>query len=236
MGDTSSAGGGSRDRARSARAFERKRRAPRWARWRERESPLAAYFGGGLELDERVDPDRYAVFVEDFLVFRDILDLSAGWGAAVELKFRRLGRHRADGLFYPRERVLVVDTGSHDSFAHEFGHLVDFLALGERCGPRLMSGEEWFTRCHALMLSRMGEDGSADPRLSDGRGRLSWRYFAGRAECFARAFEQLVSEVVPGPSSLAGEPSRYRSDPLYFREIPSGLADRMLDLLRAGPR
>jgi hypothetical protein len=223
-------------RTRSARTFERKRARPLWALRRERGSPLGAYFSGGIEIDARTDPARLSAFVEDFLCFRAALSVAPGWGSRVELKFRRLGRHRADGLYYPKERILVLDTASSSSFAHEFGHLLDFRSARESLGSRLLSGEDWFTPFHDSLLARMRAEGGGDPRLSGGRGRLSWRYFATRAECFARSFEQFVAEMVPAPSALVGAPGRYRSDPLFFRELPADLMGRFLSVLRVGPR
>ena len=61
---------------------------------------------------------------ETFEAFLDALEVSRGWGRGIEIKFRRLGKHRADGLFYPDRSLLVIDVGSCRSFAHEFGHVI----------------------------------------------------------------------------------------------------------------
>lgn len=224
--------------ARRARAFERKRRRPLWVEELERRSPLQFFFTGGIEYDGRIDPGRLAVFIEDFQRFVRRLGISPLWGRSVELKFRRLGRHRADGLYYPDCRVLVMDLRSARSFAHELGHLVDFHAHpGPVPGSRApaASSRSEFLPFHDLMISRMLQEGQGDPRLSRGRGRCSWSYFTSRQECFARAFEQWAAERLGEPSSLLGAPERYRSDVLFFREVPGGLGRYFETLVARGP-
>lgn len=41
-------------------------------------------------------------------------------------KVRKLGNHKALGLYYPEAKVLVVDVDSPSSFIHEYGHLLDY--------------------------------------------------------------------------------------------------------------
>ena len=221
-----------------ARSFERKKTRPRWVESLERVSPLRLFFTGGVEYDAAVDPDRLLRFIDDFRIFASRLRLSPFWGDGVELKFRKLGRHRAEGLYYPDCRVLVLDVGSTRSFAHEFGHLVDFRASrGQSSGLRapMASRRNAFLPFHDALLARMLREGRGDPRLSGGRGRCSWQYFSSAAECFARAFEQWAAGYLPVPSSLVREPDAYRSDVLFYREIPEGLAAFFSNLLSRGP-
>ncbi|MGQ9589330.1 MAG: hypothetical protein ACUVYA_03435, partial [Planctomycetota bacterium] len=220
---------------RPARAFEAKKRPLRLLREEER-SPLARFFTGGLELDPGVDLERLARFADDFQAFVRELGVSAEWGSAVELKFRRLGRHRADGLYYPVERVLVLDLKTWSSFAHEFAHLMDYSA--QAIGPyrRTLSGGEGFAPIRARLLERMRERAGGDPRLAHRSGRLSWGYFASAPECFARTFEQFAAEALGRPTALVHDASRYRSDPLFFPELPQEAFAYFARTLAEGPR
>lgn len=220
---------------RPARAFEAKRRPLRLLREEER-SPLARFFTGGLELDPGVDLERFGLFAQDFQTFVRKLDVSPEWGKGVGLKFRRLGRHRADGLYYPVERVLVLDVSTWSSFAHEFGHLMDYSA--EAIGPyrRTLSGGEGFAPIRVRLLERMRERAAGDPRVSRRRGRLSWGYFASAAECFARAFEQFVAEALGTPAALVHDARRYRADALFFPELAEEAFAYFARVLAEGPR
>jgi hypothetical protein len=335
----------------AARTFQRLRRRPSWLAAAERRSPLASYFTGGVEYDARMDLPLMDAFSSDFARFIDLLGVPPGWGRGVELKFRRLGRHRAEGLYFPDRRILALDVRTSRSFAHEFGHLVDYRSGarardrgagggagvglgaapgigtpagleglgchdrfaghdsrpghedGDRSGPGSWaitipgstagaragaqagashgampganpdcragamvgtiagsipgvipggipggnpgaqtdvgtprSSDVEFERFRSRMLRRMAEAGRGDPRLSRGGGRLSWNYFATPLECFARAFEQWASEVLPRPSVLVGDPGRYRSDPLFLEEVPLALDTYFRGVLSEGPQ
>jgi len=223
-------------RTRRARTYERKKNRPRWLVAEEQRSALASFFTGGIEYDTRVNLAEIELFTEDFRTFRRTFGVPAGWGTAVELKFRRLGRHRADGLYYPDQRVLVLDAASWCSFAHEFGHLLDYRGGAGGVTTAAFSCGKEFLPFHEILVRRMRDEGGDEPRLSGRRGRLSWKYFSSPLECFARAFEQCVSEAVPQPSTLVGDPEGYRRDPLFFREIPPGLAEYFAVVLGAGTR
>jgi hypothetical protein len=184
-----------------ARTHERKRR--RSKRWLELEltSPLHEFFTGGVEYDERLDLEILERFLRDFEAFLDALEVSREWGRGIEIKFRRLGKHRADGLFYPDRSVLVMDVGSCRSFAHEFGHLMDYGAgrgpdeppLGV---PVLSPGPE-FEPVHRLLLERLDRAPAGDPRIAGRNGRLTRAYFASPS---ARGVRR------PGRSRPSGSP------------------------------
>jgi hypothetical protein len=222
-----------------ARTYERKKSRSARMLACELRSPLRQFFTGGLEYDEHVDLHRVEQFIADFRRFRTLLGVSPAWGEGVELKFRRLRRHRAEGLYYPEQSVLAVDLASSRSFAHEFGHLIDYRALlplrefGLDLRPSRGRGFSAFRR---MLLHRMRQGGWADPRVSSKKGRLSWRYFASRSECFARAFEQFVAEILPAPCSLVREPSLYREDCLFFDVIPESLVDYFRSALASAER
>lgn len=221
-----------------AKTFERKKQCSRRVLLLEISSPLNNFFTGGVEYDGRLHWGRLETFIEDFDLFIDSLHVSPAWGEGVELKFRRLGHHRADGLYYPDQAILVLDLKSSRSFAHEFAHLVDYRASHGRQKPNgagAFSSSDAFRPFHELLVTQMDRRGKDDARLKGKSGRLSWSYFTSPAECFARAFEQFVSELLPAPSSLVGEAAKFRQDPFFFEDVPGPLAEYFSALL-AAPR
>ncbi|HVR76718.1 MAG TPA: hypothetical protein VMT52_20475 [Planctomycetota bacterium] len=216
------------------RTYERKGRRSRRALSREARSPLRLFFTGGVEYDDGLDPRSLETFFRDFRAFLDRFEVPAEWGQEVELKFRRLGRHRAEGLYYPEQAVLVLDVASSRSFAHEFGHLLDYggAAWGPaRPGAAFSSGDA-FRPFADLMVARMRAHRACDSRFAERGGRVSWGYFTSRTECFARAFEQCVAEVLPDPCAIAKERERYRADPLFFDAVPADLEPYFREVLR----
>jgi len=222
-----------------ARTHERKKcRSKRWLAL-ELTSPLHEFFTGGVEYDEGLDLRLLARFLRDFEAFLDALEVSRAWGRGIEIKFRRLGKHRADGLYYPDRSVLVMDVASCRSFAHEFGHLMDY---GAGRGPDepppgvpvLSAGPE-FEPVHRLLLDRLDRAPVGDPRIAGRNGRLTRAYFASPSECFARAFEQCAAEWIPPGGTLSAEKDRYRGDPLFLPDPPPRVLGYYARILQAGP-
>lgn len=219
---------------RRAKAYEpRKRRTPIVLEFETR-SPLRQFFTGGVELDDKIDLELVRAFTVHFQLFAAALRVPPEWGSGVELKFRRLGRHRADGMYYPDRPVLVLDPVSPRSFAHEFGHLIDYRSdpCVEGSEPKpVLSATEAFRPFREHLLERMHPSRVSDARLSGRRGRISWAYFASRSECFARAFEQLIADVLPAPCLLVRDRMRYQTDPLFFESVPLALRDYFREVL-----
>lgn len=46
--------------------------------------------------------------------------------ASPDLRFRKLGKHKATGLYSPYHNTLCVDIRNVNSFVHEYAHLIDF--------------------------------------------------------------------------------------------------------------
>jgi hypothetical protein len=211
-----------------AKTHERKKRRLRQIVALESGSPLRRFFTGGVEYDDRVDLIAISRFIDDFASFARALEVPRAWGQGVQIKFRRLGRHRADGLYYPEQAVLALDLKSMLSFAHEFGHLIDYRsAVADAPGSEALplSRREGFQAVHALFVERIDARVEGDPRLAKRTGRLTRGYFASPAECFARGFEQFVAEALEEPSVLVAERKKYRDDPLFLEDPPPFLFD-----------
>ncbi len=214
--------------ARTAKAYERKKRRSRLVLALEARSPLQSFFTGGVEFDDRIDLELVRSFTADFEFFKEALEVPPTWGHDVELKLRRLGNHRADGLYYPDQRVLVLDPASTRSFAHELGHLLDYRA--DHCAPGetprpVLSAGAGFAPFRDRMLARMRGSPNLGASFWAGGGRVSGKYYASESECFARAFEQLAAELLPEPCTLTRERTWYRGDPFFFEAVPLSLLD-----------
>ena len=199
----------------------------------ERASPLRRFFTGGIEYDDETDEACLEEFHGAMDEFLRRLKIPARWGEGVELKFRKLGRHRAEGLYYPEQKVLVVEHASVKSFVHEFGHLVDYRGVeADGDGPSTLSQLAEFRPYLARLREQMRPARADLPQLKGGKGRLTWSYFASPTECFARVFEQFAAEHFPFGSSLLRTREAYRCDALFFEALPLGLVDYFRFVLR----
>lgn len=76
-----------------------------------------------VEMDEETDLLKAEELAKEFEAFAGFFGFQK---RNVALRFRKLGNHKAAGLYYPGLRCLCVDIRHPDSFAHEYFHMIDY--------------------------------------------------------------------------------------------------------------
>lgn len=150
----------------------------------------------------------YKTFAFDYNEFRNV---EAAWEKIVdrlpqgtvspELKFRKLGKHKATGLYHPMFNIIAVDVRDTTSFIHEFGHYLDFTYQG---GEEECSLQDDFADILA----------SYQDTLPKGISKCA--YFKTPTEVFARGFELWVFETIISDSPLLQDKRAYYGDPEYL--------------------
>ena len=108
-----------------ARAFETKKNIPVKYQKIMKNTKLLKDFSY-VELDQDIDLKKFNQIEEEYFSIRKILNLDKFFsGTNPELRFKKLGKHRALGLYYFVLKVICVDITSPCSFIHEFGHFID---------------------------------------------------------------------------------------------------------------
>lgn len=149
---------------------------------------------GYVEFDELVDLDKINIIQKQYQVFKDTYfrDLDIKDNA---IRFRRLGNHKAAGLYYPFLKCLCVDIHNPSSLIHEFGHLLDFELGGMFHG--LSSRAEFRNvrnRYEFLLRS--------NPSIAEQKGKYNLDYFLEPTEIFARSFEVYMAKCMEMDNSL----------------------------------
>ena len=180
-----------------ARAYTTKRNIPNHILKEMKNSELNEYFGF-IEFDEEVDLSLVDKIVNEFKslnhhVFNDFKCKN------VSLRFRKLGKHRATGLYYPSISTMVVDFRYPQSFTHEYFHLIDD-ALGN------LSLSYDFSRIamrYQYLLTKTVKDskkeGSSEIIL---KGKYDLGYYLRKCEIFARCGEMYLFRNLHVVSSL----------------------------------
>ena len=75
-----------------------------------------------IEVDEDCDLDKMQELEKEFLALGDILGKHP-YDASI--RFRKLGRHHASGLYSPAYQCVCIDVRSPSSYVHEFLHMYD---------------------------------------------------------------------------------------------------------------
>lgn len=156
--------------------------------------------------------------------------------AQPELKFRKLGKHKATGLYAPFLNILAVDVRNTESFIHEYGHYLDYKH-GDKASESysLEDNFEHIITAYSnnfKIISKKKEDDlltrlmkaskeSIPSVVSLEEKRLSselelvkqtekmFDYFTTPTEIFARGFELWVYETITSNSSLLKNREEY---------------------------
>lgn len=107
-----------------------------------------------------------------------------------ELRFKKLGKHKALGLYYPRLRCICVDITSPASFMHEFGHYIDNTYSS---GQLSMEMDFYliikaYKKAYEIGIKEIEQE---DIKLYQYLNRKK-KYFFTPTEIFARCFEMFL--------------------------------------------
>lgn len=166
-----------------------------------------------VEIDNEVAPEEYHSFKEALEEVRDRLP-SIPQERKPELRIRKLGKHKALGVFFPHKNTLCIDVRTSEAFIHELGHYYDFVvkenaSLGE--GFR-------------VLRKRYGQ------ALEVPGGGKNSEYYLTPTEVFARGFELYAHKRLGINNRLLNPESFKRFDYAPFTEDPK-LEKELLDFM-----
>lgn len=166
--------------------------------------------------------------------FEEICNKLPHASAQPELKLRKLGKHKATGLYAPFLNILAVDVRNTESFIHEYGHYLDYKHGGKENYSLRDDFEHIITSYsnNFKIISKKKEDdlltrlmkaskesipsvvSLEEKRLSSELELLKqtekmFDYFTTPTEIFARGFELWVFETITSNSSLLKSKEEY---------------------------
>ena len=154
----------------TARVFETKKNINDETFEAMNKSSLNNYFSF-IEFDNDLDLTKISYFEKEVNNLpSEILGLIKN---KIELRFRKLGRHNASGVFFPTRKCIGVDIRYSTSFIHELGHALDYSNEGKTYSLNFE-----FKEIREKMRSFMKEKKVGN-----------FKYYSSATEIFARAFE-----------------------------------------------
>ena len=151
-----------------------------------------------VEFDEEVNLNSVKIIEKEFSILNEAYFSSKAF-FNVTLRFRKLGKHKASGLYYPNLHTLCVDLRSPSSFIHEYFHMLDDQ-LGD------LSLEIGFQDIvHEYKRALLHEITHLEPAIQhqlNGTSKYNLQYFFRRAEIFARCGEIYFVRILKVESSL----------------------------------
>ncbi len=215
-----------------ARAYMTKRNIPQKVLAEMQNSELNQYFGF-IEFDEEVDLKSVDIVTKEFQklnqhVFHNFKSKD------VALRFRKLGRHHASGLYYPSINTMVVDFRHPDSFVHEYFHMLDDT-LGNLS---LQYTFDKVAACYQKLVRKTVEDEQKQGTvILSSKGKYNINYYLRKCEIFARCGEiYLFRNLHIVSSLLKPEETKYFAYPdddilnQYIDEYYTSLFNYLKDL------
>ena len=204
----------------TATVYQTKKNIPKKIMREMRSSPLNDYFGY-VEFDESIDLDSVRSITEEFILLNKDVFANLKYTDKI-IRFRKLGRHRASGLYYKYLGTLAVDIRCPDSTIHEQFHMIDDL-MGDLSSQ--IAFYDIADRYQSVLLKKIKEDEAKGIKHFSKSGKYNLKYYLKKCEIFARCGEIYLFRILKVKSSLLKQDSSvlfaYPDDSILNKMIAS---------------
>lgn len=201
------------ERAEYATVFQTKKHIPRTHQARMEANRFLDVYGY-VELDEDVDLEKFTAIEEDLARFVRATAMPPAPDHA--FRVRRLGRHKAAGLYFPAFKTTVFDLRHPSSFGHEWMHQVDFTALDGKTVSEGARFQPLYARYRKMVEGAVGALPATDAFAMTWRGSSKYNhdYYLKKTEAFARLGEVYLGQFV-GDNSLLKTQADLEASPVH---------------------
>lgn len=176
-----------------ARSFETKKNINKNIKEKMSSSKFLSHFNF-VEYDNSASLEKINEIEEEWLELIKILNLKK---TNNELRFRKLGQHRAKGLYYPYAKCVCVDLRSTDSFVHEVFHMIDYEYGKKMNYQGKISYSLDFIQISELYKKLVEEELEKKPEIKNQlKGKFDLSYFFQSEEIFARCGEIYLENIL----------------------------------------
>ena len=156
------------------------------------------YFGY-VEIDDECDLEKFCVIEQQFKALSTTF-FHGRKDEEVSIRFRKLGRHHAAGLYYPYIKCLAVDVRNTDSLSHEYFHMLDYESGRVSRGFAFSKIRERYRMC---LMSKLDEKGNEELKENlMGNSKYNLSYYLAPTEIFARCAELYLTKIKGIDNSL----------------------------------
>ena len=179
-----------------ARSFQTKKNIPGKCVSAMARSGFNRYFGY-VEFDEECDLSLMEELFREYDAFTK--ELSINSFPEVSLRFRKLGNHKATGLYYYTLKCLCVDVRYPGAFVHEVGHAIDYHLdhISDKFAFSKVA-----ERYESLLKEYVAKGKKEEIAVLKGKTKYNLQYYLMPTEIFARCFEMYVVRIRKIDNSL----------------------------------
>ena len=212
-----------------ADVYETKKNIPQVCRRAMEESRFNDAFGF-VEIDADCDLGLMPELEKEFRALRQPGLLGNQECRSVAIRFRKLHRYRADGLYWPNLQCLCVDVRNPSTFTHEFFHMIDFERGHLSEGFRFLQIRAAYEQ---ILRRDMKKLPKGQREKLEGTSKYNLNYYLTPTEVFARCGEIYMTRIRSVNNSLCrpedgfAYPPKEGNEALY--ELIGEYYDRLLD-------
>lgn len=203
-----------------AKIYETKKNIPSSILKRMDTSPILGKYGF-VEYDNSLSMEKIDEIERDFCELMS--HFSFPNSKAYSIRFRKLGKQKLEGLFFPTKRCIIVDIQHSDSFVHELAHQIDDMYKQVSFLKQPLSEDRGFLHIvHEYIKLVQPALFHLDYKPSD------ITYYFNRKEIFARAFELYIYHKGVQNSLVNtsfSQPEIYPQDPAFISLITTFFED-----------
>lgn len=155
---------------------------------------------GYVEADELCDLSKLESLSREFKALSELLPLPLAKNHA--LRFRRLGKIKAAGVYYPYAKTLAVDIDNMHSFIHEMLHMIDYESNLISHSSQFRWIADKYRSIVDHNIAQLGPNHPAYKEWFKSSKKYDRGYYFSCAEIFARLGEIYISEVLGIKSSF----------------------------------
>lgn len=156
---------------------------------------------GFVEADEDCELEKLNKLADEFKDLSEKLYLPRVKNHS--LRFRKLGKIKALGVYYPGFNTLAVDLDGVSSFVHEMFHMIDFendiLSLDIKFKPLLDKYRELMDK----YVDDLGKEHDTYEFWYKSKSKYTRGYYRSNEEAFARMGEIYITDILKLNSSFA---------------------------------
>lgn len=192
------------------------------------ESSVFNEYFGFVEFDEETRLKEVEEVAMEFKAVKDTY-LKGVDSSGNVIRFRKLGQHKALGLYYPGVACLCVDIRSPESLTHEYGHLIDYTYGNLSIGVDFKRVRDAYEEEFCSYLAELPESSNLK-KVLNGKTKYNKDYYLKATEVFARCLEIYLSvclgvknSIVPLPEGL--EDGIYPKTEAFLEKVRSYFDD-----------
>jgi len=184
-----------------AKSYETKKNIPQKVLDRMETSKFKTHFGY-VEFDELTDLEKVDIIEREWMeISKKVLFPVA---KDHSLRFRRLGKHKASGLYFPGAKAVCVDLGGPSSMVHEVMHMIDYTTLPSTTLSSMFNFRGIIERYRDIANRKVIalEETNSFKSQWEGKTKYNKDYYLSPKEIFARCGELYIEQILGIDSSL----------------------------------